>query len=80
MGNVGQLTADLLISTLQLEKQGYLYDDSLLPMVGNNPFSSTDVKCEIATSVEGLVKFPLLNKILKVCMFKWITLSHFIII
>lgn len=34
VGNVGQLAADLLISTLRLPRAGRLADDALLPAVG----------------------------------------------
>ena len=34
VGNVGQLVADLLISTLRLPRTGRLADDALLPAVG----------------------------------------------
>lgn len=38
VGNVGQLTADLIISTLQMKKAGIIYDESITPVVGNDPF------------------------------------------
>jgi len=34
LGNVGQLSADLLISTLKMSKVGYIDDDALLPAIG----------------------------------------------
>ncbi|XP_072013200.1 proteasome assembly chaperone 2-like [Amphiura filiformis] len=43
VGNVGQLTADLLISTLQLDSVGHLHDESILPLCGNDPYASTGV-------------------------------------
>jgi len=33
-GNVGQLAADLLISTLQMQRVGYFDDPDVLPAVG----------------------------------------------
>lgn len=54
VGNVGQLTTDLLISTLRLSKIGNIYSDCILPLVGCNPFStsgSADVT-EVTTAVE----------------------------
>eukprot|EP00249_Psilotum_nudum_P010832 c22798_g1_i1 orf=199-1044(+) len=38
IGNVGQLAVDLLISSLQVEKVGFLDDPHVLPCVGNDPF------------------------------------------
>ncbi|XP_046356589.1 proteasome assembly chaperone 2-like [Haliotis rufescens] len=53
VGNVGQLTADLVISTLWMERVGYIYHDSILPMVGNNPFAHHDANiCKLTTSCE----------------------------
>ncbi|XP_060100022.1 proteasome assembly chaperone 2 isoform X2 [Heteronotia binoei] len=42
VGNVGQLTVDLVISTLGMTKFGYFYTDCLVPMVGNNPYATTE--------------------------------------
>uniref|UniRef100_UPI00398EDB7C proteasome assembly chaperone 2 isoform X2 n=1 Tax=Pristiophorus japonicus TaxID=55135 RepID=UPI00398EDB7C len=41
VGNVGQLTVDLIISTLSLPRVGYFHSDCLLPVVGNNPYATT---------------------------------------
>ncbi|XP_072324521.1 proteasome assembly chaperone 2 [Scyliorhinus torazame] len=41
VGNVGQLTVDLIISTLTLPRVGYIHSDCLLPVVGNNPYATT---------------------------------------
>jgi len=53
VGNVGQLAADLVISTLQMNKAGIIYDDSITPVVGNDPyggcFSSRVSKLHLAT-------------------------------
>jgi len=38
VGNVGQLAADLVISTMQLRKAGIINDDSITPVVGNDPY------------------------------------------
>ncbi|XP_061674946.1 proteasome assembly chaperone 2 isoform X2 [Syngnathoides biaculeatus] len=40
VGNVGQLAVDLLISTLDLPRVGYLHTDCLIPMAGNNPYAT----------------------------------------
>ncbi|XP_028921737.1 proteasome assembly chaperone 2 isoform X2 [Ornithorhynchus anatinus] len=42
VGNVGQLATDLIISTLNMPKVGYFYTDCLVPMVGNNPYATTE--------------------------------------
>ena len=54
IGNVGQLTIDLLIYNLDLKRVGYLYDSSILPLVGNDPFSSSGMQeGSLVTSAEG---------------------------
>lgn len=53
VGNVGQLAADLIISTLQLQKVGYFYSDCLIPMIGNNPFAtSAEDATDLSTNAE----------------------------
>ncbi|KAJ7338666.1 hypothetical protein JRQ81_012568 [Phrynocephalus forsythii] len=42
VGNVGQLAVDLVISTLGMSKIGYFYTDCLVPMIGNNPYATTE--------------------------------------
>lgn len=42
IGNVGQLTVDLIISSLQAQKIGFLDDPNVLPCVGNDPFATID--------------------------------------
>ncbi|KAM9494047.1 proteasome assembly chaperone 2 [Clarias gariepinus] len=39
VGNVGQLAADLIISTLDMARVGHFHSDCLIPMAGNNPYS-----------------------------------------
>lgn len=39
IGNVGQLTVDLLIASLKSEKIGYLDDPNVLPCVGNDAYT-----------------------------------------
>ena len=41
VGNVGQLTVDLIINSLKLDRVGYLQDPALLPLVGNDAFDHT---------------------------------------
>ncbi|XP_018412341.1 PREDICTED: proteasome assembly chaperone 2 [Nanorana parkeri] len=53
VGNVGQLAIDLIISTLNMTKVGYFYTDCLVPMVGNNPYAtSEDNAKELSTNAE----------------------------
>lgn len=40
VGNVGQLAVDLIVSTLNMSRVGFLHTDCLIPMAGNNPYSS----------------------------------------
>ncbi|CAL9691542.1 unnamed protein product [Knipowitschia caucasica] len=40
VGNVGQLAVDLVISSLDMCRVGHIHTDCLLPMAGNNPYSS----------------------------------------
>ena len=55
IGNVGQLTIDLLIYNLDLKRVGYLYDSSILPLVGNDPFTSSGMReGGLVTSAEGV--------------------------
>nr|XP_020647405.1 proteasome assembly chaperone 2 isoform X3 [Pogona vitticeps] len=42
VGNVGQLAVDLVICTLGMSKIGYFYTDCLVPMIGNNPYATTE--------------------------------------
>ena len=54
VGNVAQLTVDLLVSTLAMNRTGYILHESILPMCGNNPFASNkDKGCDLCTSCEG---------------------------
>ncbi|XP_066481574.1 proteasome assembly chaperone 2 [Tiliqua scincoides] len=42
VGNVGQLSVDLVIFTLGMSRIGYFYTDCLVPMIGNNPYATTE--------------------------------------
>jgi proteasome assembly chaperone 2 len=50
IGNVGQLTIDLLITTLKAEKIGYFYSSLVYPVVGNDAYYNS--KGELSTSFE----------------------------
>jgi proteasome assembly chaperone 2 len=52
VGNVGQLACDLLISTLAANRVGSLYDDSVVPVVGPDPFSLDSSSRNIATAID----------------------------
>lgn len=50
VGNVGQLAADLLINSLKLEKLGYVWHGSVIPVAGGDPFGSSgtvSTGCEV---------------------------------
>ncbi|KAM3596033.1 uncharacterized protein V6R79_007233 [Siganus canaliculatus] len=40
VGNVGQLAVDLIVSTLNMSRVGYVHTDCLIPMAGNNPYAT----------------------------------------
>ncbi|XP_070840941.1 proteasome assembly chaperone 2 [Chaetodon trifascialis] len=40
VGNVGQLAVDLLVSTLNMSRVGFIHTDCLIPMAGNNPYTT----------------------------------------
>jgi len=42
VGNVGQLACDLLINTLHMKKVGYMCPRCFLPVVGHNPFYTSN--------------------------------------
>ncbi|KAI0211933.1 Proteasome assembly chaperone 2 [Lamellibrachia satsuma] len=54
VGNVGQLTVDLIVSTLHMDRIGYLSTDAVYPVVGNDPFSTkgSSDKCQLVTAIE----------------------------
>ncbi len=53
MGNIAQLAVDLIINTLKLPRIGYLDDESLLPLVGNDAFDYTGALGYMQTAGEG---------------------------
>ena len=55
VGNVGQLTIDLIVSTLNMDRVGYLTTDAVYPVIGNDPFSTrgSKGKCLLVTAIEG---------------------------
>lgn len=56
VGNVAQLSADLLISTLSLHKAGYIQHPSIIPLVGGDPYAQPgETECKIFTCCEVYV-------------------------
>jgi len=53
VGNVAQLSVDLVVNTLKLSRVGYICDTSLLPLVGNDPFDHTGSAGHLHTAGEG---------------------------
>lgn len=54
VGNVGQLAVDLIVSTLNMSRVGYMHTDCLIPMAGNNPYSTCKEDAEeLHTPAEG---------------------------
>lgn len=53
VGNVAQLTADLLISTLTMHRAGYIQHPSIIPLVGGDPFAHPEAtSCKLVTCCE----------------------------
>ena len=52
VGNVGQLSMDLIIGSLMGEKVGCLYHDAILPFAGPHPFQLHSSPT-LSTSCEG---------------------------
>ncbi|XP_076864466.1 proteasome assembly chaperone 2 [Brachyhypopomus gauderio] len=50
VGNVGQLAADLLISTLSMPRVGHIHSACLVPLVGSDPYS--EEPAQLSTSAE----------------------------
>ncbi|XP_003977258.1 proteasome assembly chaperone 2 [Takifugu rubripes] len=40
VGNVAQLAVDLIVSTLKMSRVGFIHTDCLIPMAGNNPYTT----------------------------------------
>lgn len=55
VGNVGQLAVDLMVSTLNMTRVGYIHTDCLIPMAGNNPYATCKEDAEeLHTPAEGI--------------------------
>lgn len=54
VGNVGQLAVDLIVSTLNMSRVGYIHTGCLIPMAGNNPYATCKEDAEeMHTPAEG---------------------------
>ena len=53
MGNVGQLTVDLIVNSLRMPRVGYLDHPAILPLVGNDAFDHTQPAGFLHTAAEG---------------------------
>ncbi|XP_014205566.1 proteasome assembly chaperone 2 [Copidosoma floridanum] len=53
VGNVGQLSVDLLISTLGMCRVGRIYDDCFIPLAGSDPYDESSE--DICTAVDVYV-------------------------
>ena len=62
VGNVPQLTVDLILNTLKLERVGWINDDSLLPVVGNDALDFTRPAGYLHTGAEGESKPVVFNQ------------------
>lgn len=52
---MGQLSIDLLISTANVRRVGFLEDEYVIPMAGNDTFSTNQGK--LSCAVEGIYFF-----------------------
>uniref|UniRef100_A0A1A7XIY7 Proteasome assembly chaperone 2 n=1 Tax=Iconisemion striatum TaxID=60296 RepID=A0A1A7XIY7_9TELE len=80
VGNVGQLAIDLVVSTLNMSRVGYLHTDCLIPMAGNNPYSSCKEDAEeLHCPAEVFTAAELKKKSKKFCqmLVSWIKSSGF---
>ena len=59
VGNVPQLTLDLIINSLCAELSGWFHDDSILPVIGNKPFDHSSPST-LTTPAECNLKLLLL--------------------
>ncbi|XP_060798397.1 proteasome assembly chaperone 2 [Neoarius graeffei] len=67
VGNVGQLAADLIISTLDMVRVGHFHTDCLIPMAGNNPYSSgEDDAALLSTNAEVYCRSDLQLAVLQI--------------
>lgn len=63
IGNVGQLAADLLVSSMGTERVGYLDDPYVLPCVGNDAYGPVP-QGDLALPLEGAFPFCFVTTII----------------
>lgn len=69
VGNVGQLAVDLIVSTLNMSRVGFIHTDCLIPMAGNNPYTTCKEDAEeLHTPAEGN-QSKLKNKLFMIYMY-----------
>lgn len=55
VGNVAQLAVDLIVSTLNMSRVGFIHTGCLIPMAGNNPYTTCKEDAEeLHTPAEGI--------------------------
>uniref|UniRef100_A0A4W5KGS6 Proteasome assembly chaperone 2 n=1 Tax=Hucho hucho TaxID=62062 RepID=A0A4W5KGS6_9TELE len=60
VGNVGQLAVDLIVSTLDMCRVGYIHTDCLIPMAGNNPYATLAENAnDLSTNAEGTLNIQI---------------------
>lgn len=74
VGNVGQLAADLVISSLKMDKVGSVWHPAIVPIIGSDPYdlnsSSLMVSCELYANISKKIavlqlRSPLVKKYAK---------------
>uniref|UniRef100_A0AAY4EB55 Proteasome assembly chaperone 2 n=1 Tax=Denticeps clupeoides TaxID=299321 RepID=A0AAY4EB55_9TELE len=58
VGNVGQLAADLIVSTLGMPRVGHFHTDCLVPMAGNNPYATSDQDAAVLSTNAEVYSSP----------------------
>lgn len=54
VGNVGQLAVDLLISSLNAKRIGYVWDSAFIPIIGPDPYNENS--SDLCTAVDLFCK------------------------
>jgi hypothetical protein len=54
LGHIGQLALDAIITTLKLQKVGYIDEPNVLPILSNDAFAAD--QGVLSTSLEGTMK------------------------
>jgi len=75
LGNVGQLSVDLIVSTFSFEKIGLLDSEYVIPLIGNDTFTANGTGV-LSTAVEvfqkpGITIVQQRAPVIKVCLFHY---------